>query len=998
MGNSASTTAEAPPPMPRVLRSVVSYDEFQRAVRGRAESFAKMAQCVTPGDVQRAKESLIVAKNFKVLMQIPAPGDPWYGSAGGGSSSTDPNELTGLSYEVRCIGDGHPELFRDQCYVLKAIFRNGLGTRSNQNASLENEYLVPTTLAPHPNISQYFCQFTDRIPLEGYGYPSRYGLEILRAVDWVVHDFNPVGLRQLLSHHNSPTALESGVAFTPMTTTPWPIIHKYSRDICAALVHLFVNQTILFDITLDNIVLSSNKEQAILIDIDRAIKFPRTENMAFETEAASLISVLGNQSHAAPEIVTGMGQYRANPDRSLILCCDKQPSFALGCLLFEIAMCGQHPLPKYPAGSYWLDGKITFPFESLKPPAFPKEFCNLVGSLLKCDPEERMPLLEASDVLSNIDPPCSGDLLSFYSYVAPHLTNDAGALTAKATYQILYGGSATECIGTLHKALQLEPLFSPALLLLHYLNSACSACDYDTNKKWYFHQQRILGALTGKTATFTTSDDEFLRTTITKTNRSTLPEMVLTALWTRHISHQTDDFHNATQLILQKAPTAALHRWHRAQTLSQFSALACRFLRHVIHTRNEMMMEALSQLELGSIDSALDLVADATFLFGCEMKMNNFDRETSLEQKSHECEYLPGLLFLCCLRCVINDHVALHRRIPSGLSLAFSCSLSAAEEMKAHCLDVLSNETAATFESEWIDLVKTAETKGQVDQQVSPTTATEENQRPSPACMYYVGLWRTLCSDNNRSASESAAHIWEKMSSGMFSTCDPHSISSATVQIQWSASALLRVGVCSHLGVGGVGKDMGKAVSIYKQAADAGDATATYNLGMCYFEGDGVERDMRKAVTLFQRAADAGKTTAMCNLGVCYQKGTGVDMDIHKAVSLFQRAADAGDARAMCNLAVLYHCGTGVARDTGKAISLLQLAVDACDATAMSNLAVCYEQGRGVNRDIDKAVELYSRAARLGKDCAVFRLRELTALQQSQGRSGQWWENKVVHE
>ncbi|KAH3714253.1 hypothetical protein Pelo_19239 [Pelomyxa schiedti] len=215
----------------------------------------------------------------------------------------------------------------------------------------------------------------------------------------------------------------------------------------------------------------------------------------------------------------------------------QQPSFELGCILFELAMCGKHPLPGYPGG-YGPSGKVTFSFESeelfpMKPPQFPQEFCDLVRSLLQCDPDKRMPLLDAFNVLLNIDSPSPSELLSFYSCVVP-LTNDAGTLTIKATCKILCGSPTEDCVDTIHKALDVNPFFSPALLLLHYLNASRHKM---TDSR---HQQAVKASLRGKTASFTPTDVEFTRAIISKKHRNTLPELVLTALWTRHISHDAD--------------------------------------------------------------------------------------------------------------------------------------------------------------------------------------------------------------------------------------------------------------------------------------------------------------------------------------------------------------------------------------------------------------------------------------------------------------------------
>ncbi|KAH3762223.1 sel1 repeat family protein [Pelomyxa schiedti] len=911
--SSSSSSSSSSSACTSTVPSVVGYEAFQRVLRDRAAFFTAMARSATVNDVQNSSGSLVVARNFRLVRKIA-------------------HGCNGIVYEVKCIGKGHPELFRDQSYVLKVPFNYGVSTKSVQNA-FENEYLISSTLEPHGNINQYFCHFTDRIPQEYYDHLPEVAKELafdpernrMHAFIWVVLEHHSETLEQFLRDTKS-----SSLRPQATTTTPWPIVHKYSRDICASLEHLFMNQIIHFDIKLDNIVISSNKEQAILIDLGCATKFP-TSDRAFETETVSLMSISGNQSHRAPEIINGIARYRQKPDRASKLLCDKQPSFELGCILFELAMCGQHPLPGYPGG-YGPSGEVTFSLESeerfpMKPPAFPKEFCNLVRSLLQCDPEKRMPLLKASEMLSNIVPPCPADLLSFYSCVVPPLTGDAGILTVKATCQILCG---------------------------------------------------ILGALTGKMATFTTTDVEFMRAIINKKHRTTLPELVLTALWTRHVSQKTD-CHSNTQLILQKAPTAI-----------KTQPLISSFLRDVICPRNEMMMEALFQLDVGNIDSALALVADATSLFDSKMMICNRETETN------QCKYLPGLLFLYCLHCVINDHVALHQHIPPKLSSAFSHALCPKiSKLGDICVSTLKvvNATAECGEiclniedvtSEWCDLVSAAG-------RASPTTGQQW------AHTYFVGLWQHFCSDNQ---SEGAAHIWEQLCS---KTCGPHP---SELQIHWWASSMTRLAGCFCWGRDGVDKDTAKAVSLYQRAADVGDSEAMYLLGGLYrsngvekdaitliqkaadagnseamFQlgivsqnGDGVAKDPRRAVTLFQRAADAGHSGAMYSLGKCYKYGSGVEKNVKMAVSLYQRATDAGNALAIWSLGLSYRDGIGVDKDIHKAVSLFQRASDAGNSDATHSLGLSYRDGIGVGKDIHKAVSLFQRASDAGNSGAMHSL------------------------
>ena len=72
--------------------------------------------------------------------------------------------------------------------------------------------------------------------------------------------------------------------------------------------------------------------------------------------------------------------------------------------------------------------------------------------------------------------------------------------------------------------------------------------------------------------------------------------------------------------------------------------------------------------------------------------------------------------------------------------------------------------------------------------------------------------------------------------------------------------------------------------SKYKAAADAGDANAQYQLGICYYDGNGVVKNETMAVVWWQKAAVQGLVQAQFNLGLCYYNGIGIAQDYSKAV------------------------------------------------------------------------------------------------------------------
>ena len=89
-------------------------------------------------------------------------------------------------------------------------------------------------------------------------------------------------------------------------------------------------------------------------------------------------------------------------------------------------------------------------------------------------------------------------------------------------------------------------------------------------------------------------------------------------------------------------------------------------------------------------------------------------------------------------------------------------------------------------------------------------------------------------------------------------------------------------------------------------AAAKKDPSAEYNLGICYERGLGIEKDMSKAASLYKSAADHGHTGAQYNLGVFYEHGLGgFAVDKKEAARFYRMATEAGDEDALHNLLLL---------------------------------------------------------------------------------------------
>ncbi len=168
--------------------------------------------------------------------------------------------------------------------------------------------------------------------------------------------------------------------------------------------------------------------------------------------------------------------------------------------------------------------------------------------------------------------------------------------------------------------------------------------------------------------------------------------------------------------------------------------------------------------------------------------------------------------------------------------------------------------------------------------------------------------------------------------------------------------------------------DYAGAVSQWRRAADLGDASAAYNLGVMALTGRGAAKDQAEATRWFARAAKAGHPGGMVNYGLSLLNGYGGPVDQSQGVRWLRAAAAAGLPSAMGLVGQLYLQGQGVPRDPRQGAAWLQKAADAGDGPSMLDLADLYEHGSGVRADRKAAFNGYQRAAAAGQGAAMVRL------------------------
>ena len=89
-----------------------------------------------------------------------------------------------------------------------------------------------------------------------------------------------------------------------------------------------------------------------------------------------------------------------------------------------------------------------------------------------------------------------------------------------------------------------------------------------------------------------------------------------------------------------------------------------------------------------------------------------------------------------------------------------------------------------------------------------------------------------------------------------------------------------------------------EAVKWWRKAAEQGNAYAQYNLGNCYYHGQGVPQDYAEAVKWYRKAVEQGNADAQYNLGACYENGDGVPQNYDEAVKWYRKAAQQGNEDA----------------------------------------------------------------------------------------------------
>jgi localization factor PodJL len=159
-----------------------------------------------------------------------------------------------------------------------------------------------------------------------------------------------------------------------------------------------------------------------------------------------------------------------------------------------------------------------------------------------------------------------------------------------------------------------------------------------------------------------------------------------------------------------------------------------------------------------------------------------------------------------------------------------------------------------------------------------------------------------------------------------------------------------------------------------REAADAGDPKAMFEIGSRYAEGRGVKTDMAAAAKWYERSAELGFAPGQYRIGNFYEKGLGVSRDVAKAKTWYQMAAAQGNASAMHNLAVLFAMGADGVADNDSAARWFIEAAELGVKDSQFNLGILSAKGIGMAQNLEESYKWFALVAKTGdKDAAAKR-------------------------
>ena len=213
----------------------------------------------------------------------------------------------------------------------------------------------------------------------------------------------------------------------------------------------------------------------------------------------------------------------------------------------------------------------------------------------------------------------------------------------------------------------------------------------------------------------------------------------------------------------------------------------------------------------------------------------------------------------------------------------------------------------------------------------------------------------------------------------------------------------------------GAGQDFAKALSLFRQEAENGNALAMHDLGRMCADGLGLDADQDAAQGWYARALEAFHAAEKAakerkrpylqyRIGKMYAAGLGTGQNYETAARWLAQAAAAGHKYAQYSLAGLYCKGQGVAQDDVQAFRLYGCSAGQGNPYAEYELAGMYRDGIGTQKDSSQADIYFQNAfsgflhleAKGGDDKLQYRLGQMlhigTGTERDDEAAAVYWE------
>jgi TPR repeat protein len=141
-----------------------------------------------------------------------------------------------------------------------------------------------------------------------------------------------------------------------------------------------------------------------------------------------------------------------------------------------------------------------------------------------------------------------------------------------------------------------------------------------------------------------------------------------------------------------------------------------------------------------------------------------------------------------------------------------------------------------------------------------------------------------------------------------------------------------------------------------RKRLEVGDVQAIYELGCCYMRGRyGLPQDWAKALELWHQSAELGDAESYTKIGYAYLNGNGVERDEKKAVHYYELGAVGGDVNSRHNIGnAEFRAG-----NMGRALKHYMIAVRSGSNESLKMIKRLYMNGHATKDDYANSLRTY---------------------------------------